>query len=283
MRPLKSIVLTGATSGIGRHTALHLARRGHFVFACGRREDRLEALVKETVGFDLRAVPMDVDDPDSVDRAHRQVERLTGHHGIQVVINNAGFGQPGPMEMVTDQELHAQFETNVVGLMRVTRKFLPRMRDRHEGRIINVSSVLGHFALPYLGAYCASKHAVNAVSDALRLELRPHGVKVIIIEPGAIRTEFTDRTEERAQAHLADDSPYTPSMRHFREKNTKHAANAPDPTCIAKAITHAVESRHPRRRYRTPMRERLITRVVQMTPTWLTDRAIASMTGLSRK
>jgi short-subunit dehydrogenase len=126
------------------------------------------------------------------------LERRTKGYGIDVLVNNAGYGLVGPLETIDDADLRAQFDTNVFGLMAVTRAFLPAMRDRRAGRIINVSSVGGRMTFPLMGAYHASKYALEALSDALRLELLPMGVHVSLIEPGPIRTEFNDRAMEWA-------------------------------------------------------------------------------------
>src|SRR5687768_1474346 len=149
----KTILITGATSGIGRDAALYLARRGYRVFATGRREDVLAQLRRDADGLPLETIVLDVTDATSIAAAKRTVDTKTNGRGIDVLVNNAGYGTAAPTEMLTDEDLRAMFETNVFGLMAVTRAFLPQMRDRGEGRIINVSSIGGRFTFPFFGGY----------------------------------------------------------------------------------------------------------------------------------
>jgi NADP-dependent 3-hydroxy acid dehydrogenase YdfG len=181
MKKNRIILITGATGGIGRAAALHLARLGHRVFATGRRAEALEPLRKEADGLPLEVLPMDVDDADSVAAAAGEVLRRTDGYGVDVLVNNAGFARFGPVALVGDAELKAQFETNVFGLVRVTRAFLPAMRARGDGTIINISSMVGRISLILQGVYCATKHAVEALSDSLRREVAGLGVRVVVV------------------------------------------------------------------------------------------------------
>jgi NAD(P)-dependent dehydrogenase (short-subunit alcohol dehydrogenase family) len=192
MRPGQSILITGATSGIGRDAALRLARAGHLVLAGGRRADALATLAREGGGR-LEPVVLDVTDPASVAAARELVDRRTGGRGLDVLVNNAGFALPGPLEALAEEDLRMLFDTNVFGLLAMTRAFLPGMRERGQGRVVNVGSIMGRVAMPLLGAYNASKHAVAALTDALRMELAPFGISVVLVEPGAIRTGFAAR------------------------------------------------------------------------------------------
>src|SRR5688572_7225791 len=175
-RPI--VLITGATSGIGRHAALTMARRGMRVFATGRREDRLADLAHEATGMALETIVLDVTSAASIESARAEILARTGGHGVDVLVNNAGYGESGPVVTVSDARLRQQFETNVFGLMAMTRAFLPEMRARHSGRIINVGSLGGTFTLPLFGAYNATKYALESLSDALRMELSPLGIKV---------------------------------------------------------------------------------------------------------
>ena len=188
----KTFLITGATAGIGRHAALHLAKAGHRVFATGRREPALRDLQDEAGDLDLVTFRLDVNDPRSIAAAVELIDDKTDERGIDVLVNNAGYGLVAPLALVSDGDLRAQFDTNVFGLMAVTRAFLPKMMVRRSGRIINVSSVGGQQAFPLMAAYNASKFAVESLSDGLRWELAPFGIKVSIIEPGPIKTEFGD-------------------------------------------------------------------------------------------
>ncbi|MDF2739718.1 MAG: 3-oxoacyl-[acyl-carrier protein] reductase, partial [Actinomycetia bacterium] len=211
MRPERSILITGATSGIGRDAAVALAQAGHLVLAGGRRVDALAALVRHSEG---RAEPvvLDVTDPDSVEDARELVERRTGGRGLDVLVNNAGYALPGPLEALAERDLRELFDTNVFGLLAVTRAFLPPMRERGQGRVVNVGSIMGRVAMPLLGAYNASKHAVAAVTDALRMELAPFGITVVLVEPGAIRTGFAARALAGLAPYRDPGSPYAAAL-----------------------------------------------------------------------
>src|SRR5579871_1628690 len=176
----QTILITGATSGIGRETALYLARRGHRVIASGRNREQLASLKEEAAGAALETVRLDVCDAQSIAEAAKEVERTTGGRGIDALVNNAGFGFAVAADEMTDADLRAQFETNVFGLMAMVRAFVPQMRARGRGRIVNVSSVGGRVTLPFFGAYNATKYAVESLSDAMRIELKPFGVDVAI-------------------------------------------------------------------------------------------------------
>ena len=191
MAPGQSILITGATSGIGRDAAVRLARRGHLVLAGGRRPDALAALALAGQGRGaglLEPLPLDVTDPASVEAARELVDRRTGGRGLDVLVNNAGFALPGPLETLAERDLRELFDTNVFGLLAVTRAFVPAMRERGQGRVVNVGSIMGRVAMPLLGAYNATKHAAAAITDVLRMELAPFGITVVLVEPGAIRT-----------------------------------------------------------------------------------------------
>ena len=148
MKKTHVVLVTGATSGIGRATALHLARAGHRVFAVGRRQAALEALEREAKGLRLETLMLDVTRAESIAAAKDEIDRRTNGYGVDVVVNNAGYGVGGPVEEVSDAAFRAQYETNVFGLMAVTRAFLPKMRARRWGRILNISSVGGRLTLP---------------------------------------------------------------------------------------------------------------------------------------
>ncbi|MFL6250780.1 MAG: SDR family oxidoreductase, partial [Actinomycetes bacterium] len=192
MPPGQSILITGATSGIGRDAALRLARAGHLVLAGGRRPDALAALARDARGR-LEPVTLDVTDPASVAAARALVERRTGGRGLDVLVNNAGYALPGPLEALADADLRGLFDTNLFGLLAVTRAFVPAMRERGQGRVVNVGSIMGRVAMPLLGAYNATKHAVAAMTETLRMELAPFGITVVLVEPGAVRTGFASR------------------------------------------------------------------------------------------
>ena len=270
MSTSKIVLVTGATAGIGRMSALHLARQGHHVIATGRKLAELAKLAAEAAAENLKVdtVPLDVTSDDSIRAAVVAVDKLTANHGLDVLVNNAGFGVLGPTSDITDAEMRRQYETNVFGLMAVIRAFLPRMRDRRAGRIVNVSSVGGRMTLPFFGVYNSTKYAVESLSDALRYELRAFGVDVVLIEPGVIRTNF----ESTAVSNLEQfkGSVYGPSMLKVDDLSKKMDRFASEPIVIARAIAKAVRVRRPAARYVAPRSTYfiLVLQAVLPTPMW---------------
>ncbi len=278
------VLITGATSGIGRHAALHLAGRGFHVIATGRSSDSLASLAREaaTVGL-LTPLRLDVTDADSIASTAQAVDRLTGGRGIDVLVNNAGYGDMAPVEMISDADVRANYETNVFGLLAVTRAFLPAMRLRGRGRIINVSSLGGLFTLPFYGIYNSTKYALESLSDALRVELRPFGIEVSIIEPGAIRTKFTSGSIETGSKYQTPASPYRQVLAHYTALARKVDRKAPDPRVISRAIHHAASSRRPRARYAAPFSARLGIAILRALPTRWADAILRRVSHMDRR
>src|SRR3954469_23678615 len=246
----KTVLITGATAGIGRMTALHLAKLGHHVIATGRKVAELAKLKEEAGALRVDTLLLDVTNNDSIAAAVIEVDRLTAGRGLDVLVNNAGFGVLGPTSEIGDAEMRRQYETNVFGLMNVTRAFLPKMRDRRAGRIINVSSVGGRTTLPFFGVYNSTTYAVGSLSDALRFELRPFNVDVVLIEPGVIRTNFESTAVSGMDQYK--DTPYGASMGKYEKMSKMADKFASNPIVIAKAISRAVNSRRPWARYVAP-------------------------------
>jgi short-subunit dehydrogenase len=260
------ILVTGATAGIGRHAALELARRGHRVFAAGRRTAALRVLENENPN--IEGVVLDVTNQASIDDAKETIARKTDGHGVDVVVNNAGWGLVGPLEELSDADLRAQFDTNVFGLMAVTRAFVPQMRERGFGRVINVSSMGGRITFPLMGAYHATKYAVEALSDALRIELGAFGISVSLIEPGAIRTEFTDVA--LTDIKRFEDGAYGAVLRNAKALEDQFMATAVGPEHTTRAIVKAVESKRPSARYIAPRRVAFVLAIFAILPTrWM--------------
>jgi len=235
------VLITGASSGIGHATARRFAARGWRVWASMRRPDQGDALRLEARerGWTLETPALDVTDDASVGRATAELLAATGGR-IDLLINNAGFYALGACEDTTPDELRAQLETNVVGVHRVTRAVLPAMRARRRGRVMVISSLSGLVALPVLGAYQASKFAVEAWTETLRYEVRPFGIEVVLIEPGPFATNL-HVNERPAAASQAADSVYAPLMARYRRQSAgqRRASLPPLVDTIERAATVA--------------------------------------------
>ncbi len=283
MKHPKTILITGATAGIGRQTAKYLAGKGHRVIATGRRPDALEALADEAKSEGLRVdtVRLDVTDSASIQAALSVVDRLTDRRGVDVLVNNAGYGHAGPLELVGDAELRAQFDTNVFGLMAVTRAFLPRMRARGWGRVINIGSIGGRVTFPFLGAYHATKYAVEALSDALRVELAAFGIGVVVIEPGPIESEFSERAMKTVPQSGGAIEPYAAVLARGEDYRRLSDSMAVGPEHVARAVGRAVDARRPAARYVVPFQARFLIAAYRWIPVALMDAILRRVAGLT--
>jgi len=265
-----NVLVTGASSGIGRATAIEFARRGHQVFAAARREEVLAGLAGATPN--IRAVGLDVTDPDSVARAWSKIDASTGGAGVDVLVNNAGFALAGPIEVLADADVRRQFDTNVFGLLTMTRTVLPAMRSRGSGRVINISSLVGRTTFPGMGVYGATKYAVEAVSDALRQEVARFGIRVVIIEPGFVATGLADAADAtRAQGQEAAGA-YAAMMAAGERYMAAQIAKGIAPEKVAAAIVGAAEHPRPRDRYVVPGSSRPLITLITTLPAGLSDR-----------
>ena len=245
----KVVVVTGASTGIGRATARMLKSRGWRVFPTARNRTDLDLLRGE--GF--QPVELDLTDPDSVEYAAKEVLELS-QGVLGAVVNNAGYGQPGALEDLSRSAVKKQFETNVFGTLDFTNRFIPLLRGQGNGRIVLVSSVVGRVVIPFMGAYCASKFAVEAMGDALRMELGPAGVSVSLVESGPIETCFRKRTVSEATRGLemkksAFAGIYARDLGEERTYRRPTDVFRKPPEAVAEKIVHALESRWPRARY----------------------------------
>jgi NAD(P)-dependent dehydrogenase (short-subunit alcohol dehydrogenase family) len=257
-----AVLVTGCSSGIGRATAERLARAGWTVYASARRVESLEGLEG------CRTLQLDITDDESMRAAVDAIERE--HGAVGVLVNNAGYSQSGAVESVTIDEARRQLETNVLGLMRLTQLVLPGMRRQGSGRIVNVSSMGGRLTFPGGGWYHASKHALEALSDALRFEVEGFGIDVVVIQPGLIRTGFA----EAAVGSIAVD----PDDAYARFNQAVGAATAGayegglarvlggGPDTVARAIERAISARRPRTRYRVTASARLFLTLRRLLP-----------------
>ncbi len=240
----KVILITGASSGIGEASVKRLLDKGCKVYATARNADSLTAL--QQVG----AVPvsMDVCDEESMTAGVQSIIDKEGR--IDVLVNNAGYGFFGPIETVPIDDARRQVEVNVFGLARLIQLVLPYMRQQGCGRIINVASMAGHFCEPRGGWYHATKYAVVALSDCLRMETRSFGIKVSLIEPGAIRSKWSDKAMQNMESVTQGTVYEHGASRQAKLFRLCYAKYASTPDVIARCITHAATSRHPRIRYR---------------------------------
>jgi len=243
------VLISGCSSGIGAATAETLVRAGHTVYATARRTETLAGL--EALG--CHALALDVTSEDSMIAAVKAVE--ADHGKVGTLINNAGYGEYGPIEEADLDRVRTMFETNVFGLARLTQLVLPAMRRSRSGRIVNIGSMGGRITFPVGGFYHASKYAVEAISDALRIEVRPFGIDIILVEPGLIRTNFESRVNESLEMAIpphGEDTAYA-DLLAANDKNTASGyANdlmTTSPEAVAAVILRAVESARPRSRY----------------------------------
>jgi NAD(P)-dependent dehydrogenase (short-subunit alcohol dehydrogenase family) len=244
----KAVLITGCSSGIGRATAEHLAEKGWNVYATARRPESIADL--ESKGCKLLA--LDVTDEASMQQAVAAVEQAEG--AVGVLVNNAGYSQSGAVEAVPLDDVRRQFETNVFGLVRMCQLALPGMRGQRWGRIVNVSSMGGKLVFPGGGFYHGTKYAVEAISDALRFEVRGFGIDVVIIEPGLITTEFGETAAGTVGESEADDGAYG-KFNAAVAKATKETYEGPlaklggGPDTVARKIEKAISKRRPKTRY----------------------------------
>ncbi|HEY3472261.1 MAG TPA: oxidoreductase [Amycolatopsis sp.] len=238
----KICLVTGASAGIGRATALELLRAGHVVYGAARRVSKMD----EIADAGGHALAMDARREADLDRAVRTV--LDEHGRIDVLVNNAGTVLHGAAEDVPLAAARDQFEVNVFAPARLVQLVLPSMRAQRAGVIVNVSSIGGEISLPLGAWYYASKHALEAYSDTLRMEVRPFGIDVVIVQPGIIKTEFEDRTAAQLREYSGQGA-YREMAEAMARRGETGLADGSDPAVVAQAIREAVEAEHPRTRY----------------------------------
>ena len=266
----RAVLVTGCSTGIGRATAEHLADSGWRVYATARKLDSIRDL--ESRGCKLLA--LDVTDEQSMGAAVAAVEEAEG--AVGVLINNAGYSQSGAIEGIPLDDIRRQFETNVFGLIRMAQLVLPGMRSQRYGKIVNIGSMGGKLTFPGGGIYHATKYAVEAISDALRFEVRGQGVDVVLVEPGLITTSFGDTAVGSIGDQTANDGPYTEFNRALARQTTAVyegplARLGGGPDAVAKAIAKAITSKRPRARYPVTPSARIVMTQRRLMPDRLWD------------
>ncbi|MFX4285818.1 oxidoreductase [Janibacter sp. G349] len=270
-------LVTGASSGIGEAAAVALAGAGWTVVGAARRLERLESLRAKGVTPHV----VDVSDDESMVTL---VDDVVAEHGrIDVLVNNAGYSVFGAVEDVPVEVARRQLEVNVLGLSRMSQLVLPHMRAAGSGRIINIASVAGHVSEPLGGWYHASKYAVEALSDAMRMELAPHGVRVSIIEPGAIRTEFGDIAADSLAEYSGSGAYAAQARRMARAHERMFGADAAEVDVVVDAIVHAATARRPRSRYQVPASARAMVAATKVVPSPVMDAVMGRMFGTHRR
>ncbi len=270
----KSVLITGATDGLGKALALLLAERGYRVFAAGRSAEKLAQLdsIARERKLALESIALDVCSDNSVQSAVQTV--LAKADVIDVLVNNAGVNYTAAVEDLSMEDWRAQFETNVFGVLRVTRAVLPRMRERLSGRILMMSSLSGLVTPPTQGAYSSSKHALEGLSNALRMELYPFGIDVVLIEPGYIITGIQKAAAELSKPYLEKGGPYAPLYgKFFTSVNDMRAKSKYTPEDCARVMLRAIEAPRPKPRYGVTS----LAPFVKWSKRLLTDSAIDAM------
>lgn len=238
----KVVLITGCSTGIGRNLAINLIETGYSVVATARKLDSLTdipAALKLT---------LDVTQPESVKSAVSQVIERFGH--LDVLVNNAGYAQVGAIEDISDDQVKRMYDVNVFGVMRMIRAIIPQMRKQGAGQIINISSIAGKMATPVNGTYSSTKFAMEAMSDAMRLELEPFNIQVILVEPGAIKTNFDQTVHTHGDEILSNPaSPYLPLYRHYQQVSDSMRKQEAGPEVVSKVIRKVMETPKPKARY----------------------------------
>jgi NAD(P)-dependent dehydrogenase (short-subunit alcohol dehydrogenase family) len=283
IRPV--VLITGASTGIGAASAVELARSGFRVFAGVRNEgdgERLKSQSPEVV-----PITLDVTDGGQIAAAVASIHRVVGEAGLAGLVNNAGIVVAGPLETLPLEQFRRQLEVNVLGQIAVMQAFMPLLR-KARGRIVNMSSVNGRIASPYLSPYAASKHALEAISNAMRVEVRAWGIRVILIEPGATDTPIWEKSlsaaaalEGRASADAVD--LYKDDVNAFRQAVRKLAGGALPVDSVVRCVIHALTARWPRTRYPVGLQANLLMRAHKWIPDRIWDWIIERSLGLPQE
>jgi NAD(P)-dependent dehydrogenase (short-subunit alcohol dehydrogenase family) len=275
---VKSVLITGAAGGIGSRTVAAFAARGWTVFA----SDHTEAAARAVHGNQAQVHPLalDVTSEPSVLAASDQIHAQLEGRALDVVVNNAGIGFMGPITEMRDEEIRLMFEVNALGVLRVSRAFTPKMAERGSGRIVTVGSLAGICTIPFLGAYSMSKHAVESVADAMRLELLPRGIRVSLVQPAIVDTGFVEKAMTSLQGYADQSQAWraplqaTGSLRVALKRTELH------PDAVALTVIRAATSRWPRARYTVGRTATMLIALMKLFPTFLGDGVLRSAVSL---
>jgi NAD(P)-dependent dehydrogenase (short-subunit alcohol dehydrogenase family) len=281
----RAFLVTGASSGIGRATALLLDRNGFQVFAGVRRSEHGEILRRQA-SERLTPILLDLTDPNSIESAVRSVADKLGDRALAGLVNNAGIDIAGPLETSSIAGVRSQFEVNVIGLLAVTQAFLPLLRQGR-GRVVNIGSVLGRLAIPFMGAYSASKFALEGLTDAFRIELRPWGVHVSLIEPGPVATPLWSKAhllagmnEERG---AAAGKLYATTNAAAQAAFTQFGQSGISPDRVAVKVFEALTARNPKPRYLVGRDAKALSLLAALVPDRIRDRILIKRFGLPQQ
>ncbi len=280
-----AVLVTGASTGIGASCALELERSGYQVFAGVRRNEDGEALKAKAKGA-LEPVIVDVTQSETIEAARRLIEGKTGGR-LAGLVNNAGIVVSGPLEFVGLDDLRRQLEVNVTGQVAVTQAFLPLIRESR-GRIVNIGSIGGRMAVPFTGCYAISKFAIEAFSDALRMELKPWGIHVCLVEPGAVKTPIWSKTKETGTAKREQmpgdvEALYGPQLDQLIKVAGAMEKQGVAPEEVAKAVIHALTSEKPRSRYVVGREAKIQALISRVLPDGVKDNLVLGQMGLPKK
>jgi NAD(P)-dependent dehydrogenase (short-subunit alcohol dehydrogenase family) len=281
----RAFLVTGASSGIGRATALLLDRNGFQVFAGVRRSEHGEILRRQA-SERLTPILLDLTDPNSIESAVRSVADKLGDRALAGLVNNAGIDIAGPLETSSIAGVRSQFEVNVIGLLAVTQAFLPLLRQGR-GRVVNIGSVLGRLAIPFMGAYSATKFALEGLTDAFRIELRPWGVHVSLIEPGPVATPLWSKAhllagmnEERG---AAAGKLYATANAAAQAAFTQFGQSGISPDKVAAKVFEALTARNPKPRYLVGRDAKALSLLAALVPDRIRDRILIKRFGLPQQ
>lgn len=286
MNSTRTVVITGASSGIGHACVSSMLQSGWRIFATVRKAEDGARLQSEC-GASVTPLIMDVTDRASIASASAQVESQVASEGLSGLVNVAGVGMMRPMEYAAARDIQEIFDINAFGQIAVTQAFLPLIRTAR-GRIVSISSVGAHFAVPFGGLLNASKSAFGIMCDALRLELHPFGVHVSIVEPGAIKTPAVEKTLGNVDAIIADlpdrgREQYGAMLKNFAARAYEREMSGSSPEVVAQAVHHALTATHPRIRYRVGKHAKLLSTLPRILPEGLFEKVLLRIAGIPSK